>query len=142
MALDINSDLDFGMTGNDKQVTGLAAVMISSCVCLLAGYNFRSFCRKSESFNRSALKYDRDIEKYNKRIKNYKTSIPNEDSPGQANARSAPASGDFHNLNEDYSSSEVRRNMDDSDEEEYESANPVPRIRKESGLKVEGSGSI
>ena len=107
--------------------------MISTCICLSAAFNFRSFCRTSDPLNKSEVKFDHDIKKYNKRIKNYKTS---DDNQHEAAIRAPSPLGDFHNLHDE--PSEVPQNMDS--DEEYESTNPIPKIRKEKGLKVEDDG--
>jgi len=108
MALDINSDLDFGLPSKDKKSTGIVFLCLSLCICLLASYQFRFWCSEAQDlFKNSAQNvFDRDRENHSARVGTYRSHTSDESDEIPVHIRSARAAGEFQDLHED--SHEVR----------------------------------
>lgn len=104
MALDINSDLDFGLPARDKKATAVIVLCLSVCICLLGGYQFR-FCCEHDHFKNSAERvFERDMKKYSKRMGKYRDHASDgSDEKPVHDVRAAPAAGEFHGFGEEAS---------------------------------------
>ena len=106
MALDINSDLDFGMSSKDKKATAIIVLCLSICFILLGLYQFKFCYFEHDFFKNSAERvFERDMKKYNKRRGLYRDHASDDGSDEKpVHVRAAPAAGEFHDFGDDEAS--------------------------------------
>ena len=105
MALDINSDLDFGLPSNEKKATAILVLCVSIFIFLLVAYQFK-ICFAHDHFKNSAERvFERDMKKYNRKNK-YRDHVSDGSDEKPVHSREVKAAGEFHNLGEE--PSEVR----------------------------------
>jgi hypothetical protein len=101
MALDISTDLDFGVASQDLKASAIIVLCLSICFGLLAGYQFRLCCCQNDHFKNSAQRvFERDMKKYSKRVNKYREHASDDDEK-PVHKRQAPIAGEFHDLQDD-----------------------------------------
>jgi hypothetical protein len=105
MALDINSELDFGESSPHKKENAILVLCFSICFGIIAAYQFR-FCCEHDHFKQSAeRKFERHMKKHAKRVNKYREHASDgSDEKPVASARDAPEAGEFHGLGEEEAS--------------------------------------
>lgn len=105
-ALDINKNLNFGLSSEEKEAQGVVLLVFSLIILFCGVWRAKTVvCPSYDMFkNTSQALFDRDLKKYQQRISKYKTADEDDNEKWKNPAiwrNDQPPLDDFHNLQEE-----------------------------------------